>query len=182
MKFKRLEIADIIEISPEKIKDNRGYFMETFRNDKLNSFLGYSVNFCQENETKSNYGVVRGLHYQIGTSCQAKLVRVTSGAVLDVVVDIRKDSPTFGKYISIELSAENRKMLFIPKGFAHGFMVLRDNTIFSYKVDNYYNPEDERGIIYNDKDLNIDWKISKDRIKLSKKDSNLPPLRKINCL
>ena len=182
MKFKRLEIADIIEISAEKIEDNRGYFMETFRMDKLNSFLGYSVNFCQENETKSNYGIIRGLHYQLGTSCQAKLVRVISGAVLDVVVDIRKDSPTFGKYVSIELSAENRKMLFIPKGFAHGFMVLRDNTIFSYKVDNYYNPEDERGIIYNDKDLNIDWKISKDRIKLSKKDSNLPPLREINFL
>ena len=144
MKFKRLDIPDIILCEPTIHNDERGYFSEIFKQNELESFLGRSVNFCQENETKSSYGVLRGLHYQLNPYSQAKLVRVTEGAVLDVVVDLRKNSSTFGKHIAIELSSDNKKQLFIPEGFAHGFIVLKDETKFLYKINNSYFPESEK--------------------------------------
>ena len=137
MKFKRLQIPDIILCEPIVHKDNRGYFTEFFRKDKLEKYLGYKINFCQANESKSSYGVLRGLHYQINPYAQTKLVKVVSGKILDVVVDLRKDSSTFGKHISVELSAENKKSLFIPKGFAHGFLVLSEYATVNYKLDKY---------------------------------------------
>jgi dTDP-4-dehydrorhamnose 3,5-epimerase len=174
MKFTKLEIPDLILIEPLVYNDDRGYFTETYKQNKLEKFMGRSLNFCQENETKSSYGVLRGLHYQLNPHAQTKLVRVTQGAVLDVVVDLRKDSPNFGKHISVELSEDNKRQLLIPAGFAHGFVVLKDNTKFLYRVDNYYNPESERGIAFNDPELRIDWKLNQNDLKLSIKDSNLP--------
>jgi dTDP-4-dehydrorhamnose 3,5-epimerase len=174
MRFTKLEIPDVILIEPLVYDDDRGYFTETFRQDKLNTFLGYDINFVQENETKSSYGVLRGLHYQNAPYGQTKLVRVNNGAVLDVVVDVRLGSPTFGKHLCIEISAKNKKQLFIPAGFAHGFVVLEDNTNFLYRVDNYYDSKSERGIIFNDKDLGIDWQLSLEDIKLSDKDTKQP--------
>ena len=174
MKFTKLEIPDVILIEPLVYDDDRGYFTETYKQNKLDEYLGRSLNFCQENETKSSYGVLRGLHYQLNPHAQTKLVRVTQGAVLDVVVDLRKDSPNFGKHLSIELSEDNKRQLLIPDGFAHGFVVLKDNTKFLYRVDNYYNPESERGIAFNDPELGIDWKLNQNDLKLSIKDSNLP--------
>lgn len=170
MKFSRAEIPDIVIIEPEIHKDDRGYFYESFRQDKLNDFLGYDVKFCQENESKSSYGVLRGLHYQEPPFAQAKLVKVIQGSVLDVAVDIRKDSPTFGEHISIELNDDNKKQIFIPRGFAHGFITLSDEAVFSYKVDNYYSKENEKNIYYNDSFLTINWKINKDKIITSNKD------------
>jgi len=174
MKFTKLEIPDVILIEPYVYNDDRGYFTETYKQNELDEFLGRSINFCQENETKSSYGVLRGLHYQLNPHAQTKLVRVTQGAVLDVVVDLRKDSPNFGKHLSVELSENNKRQLLIPDGFAHGFVVLKDNTKFLYRVDNYYNLESERGIAFNDPELGIDWKLNQNDLKLSKKDSNLP--------
>ena len=174
MKFTRLEIPDVILCEPHVFGDDRGYFTEAFRQDKLNAFLEYNVNFCQDNESKSSFGVLRGLHYQLAPHAQTKLVRVISGVVLDVAVDIRKGSPTFGKHVSVELSSENKKQLLVPRGFAHGFVVLSEEAIFSYKVDNYYNPESDRGIAFNDKSLGIDWKLSSDKLKLSGKDLKQP--------
>jgi dTDP-4-dehydrorhamnose 3,5-epimerase len=172
MNFTRLEIPDVILCEPITISDDRGYFSETFRQDKLEKFLGFSVNFCQENESKSTFGVLRGLHYQTNPYAQTKLVRVLQGAVLDVSVDLRKDSPTFGKHIAIELSEENKKQIFIPRGFAHGFIVLSNEVILGYKVDNYYHQGSERGIAYNDNSLAIDWKLKPEDIKVSLKDAN----------
>jgi len=174
MKFTKLKIPDIIVCEPEFDFDERGYFVENFRKDELDKFLGYSVSFCQENETSSTYGVIRGLHYQQAPHGQTKLVRVIKGKVIDVVVDVRENSKTFGEHVSIELSDENKKQLFIPVGFAHGFVVLSDKAILNYKVDNYYNFASERGIAYNDKFLNIDWQLSNNKIKLSAKDKNHP--------
>ena len=173
MKFTRLQIRDIILCEPQVNGDHRGYFMESFRQDQLDSFLGFSINFCQDNESKSSYGVLRGLHYQLEPYAQTKLVRVIQGSVLDVVVDIRKGSPTFGEHITIKLSAENKNQLLVPRGFAHGFVVLSEEATFIYKVDNLYSKENERGIIYDDINLQIDWQINFDHIKLSKKDLNL---------
>jgi len=170
MIFTRTDIEDVIIIEPKIYGDSRGYFLETFRQDKLEDFLGYTINFCQDNESKSSKGVLRGLHYQLAPSAQTKLVRVIQGRVLDISVDIRKNSPTFGKYVSVELSAENKKQILIPRGFAHGFVVLEDDTIFAYKVDNYYNPKLDRGIAFDDKDLGIDWKLDKEILNLSDKD------------
>ena len=170
MKFSKAEIPDIIIIEPNIFSDERGYFFESFKGKELNDYLGFEVNFCQDNESKSSYGVLRGLHYQEFPYAQAKLVRVIQGSVLDVAVDIRKDSPTFGKHVAIELNEENKKQLFIPRGFAHGFIVLSKTAIFSYKVDNYYNEESEIGIAFNDPDLMIDWKIDKSDFKISAKD------------
>ncbi|MDC3319540.1 dTDP-4-dehydrorhamnose 3,5-epimerase [Flavobacteriaceae bacterium] len=172
MNFTRLEIPEVILCQPKILSDERGYFSETFRQDKLEEFLGYSVNFCQENESKSSYGVLRGLHYQLTPYAQTKLVRVLQGTVLDVSVDLRKDSPTFGKHIAIELSEENKKQILIPKGFAHGFIVLSNEAILGYKVDNYYHQASERGIAYNDKSLAIDWKLNPKDILVSAKDAN----------
>jgi len=177
MKFSRAEIPDIIIIEPYVIEDKRGYFFESFKQNELNEFLGYDVTFCQDNESKSTYGVLRGLHYQEPPFAQAKLVRVIQGSVLDVAVDIRKDSPTFGKYISIELNDKNKKQLFIPKGFAHGFVVLSKTAVFAYKVDNYYNKESDRGIAFNDPGLGIDWKINNQDLQISLKDKKQPFLK-----
>ena len=182
MQFTRTNISDVIIIEPKVYGDNRGYFVETFRADKLEAFLGFKLNFGQDNESKSSKGVLRGLHYQLPPDAQTKLVRVIQGKVLDVAVDIRKNSPTFGQYVSIELSAENRKQLLIPRGFAHGFVVLEDDTIFAYKVDNYYSPECDRGIAFDDESLNIDWILKKEELKLSEKDTKQPKLNETNDL
>ncbi len=176
MKFIRTNIPDVIIIEPKVHGDERGYFVETYRADKLEAFLGYKINFCQDNESKSSRGVLRGLHYQLHPTAQTKLVRVIQGKVLDVAVDIRKGSPTFGKHVCVELTAENKRQLLVPRGFAHGFVVLEDDTIFAYKVDNYYSPENDRGIAFDDEDLGIDWKISKEELLLSEKDTKQPIL------
>ena len=176
MKFKIQSISDVILIEPTLYGDNRGYFVETHRQDLLEEVVGYKVNFVQDNESKSSKGVLRGLHYQIPPYTQAKLVRAIEGSLLDVVVDIRKSSPTFGQHVAIELTAENKHQIFIPHGFAHGFIVLSDSATFSYKVDNYYSPEHERGIVFDDKNLAINWRIPLKDIELSNKDKSLPSL------
>ena len=182
MQFIRTHIQDVIIIEPKVHGDSRGYFVETFRQDKLEEFLGYQINFCQDNESKSSKGVLRGLHYQLPPHAQTKLVRVIHGRVLDVAVDIRKNSPTFGKYVAVELSGENKKQLLIPRGFAHGFVVLEDDTVFAYKVDNYYSPECDRGIAFDDKNLNIDWILNHNELNLSAKDIKQPKLNETNDL
>ena len=176
MKFIRTEIPDVVIIEPKVHGDERGYFVETFRADKLEEFLGYKINFCQDNESKSSRGVLRGLHYQLHLAAQTKLVRVIKGRVLDIAVDIRKGSPTFSKHVSVELSEENKKQLLVPRGFAHGFVVLEDDTIFAYKVDNYYSPQNDRGIAFDDEALKIDWIVPKEELLLSEKDKIQPKL------
>lgn len=166
-------IKDLLIIEPKVFGDHRGYFFESW-NTKLALSKGISFNPVQHNESSSSYGVVRGLHYQLSPFGQSKLVRVISGNVLDVAVDLRKDSPTFGKHFSVELSGENKKQFLIPKGFAHGFSVLSENAVFSYMCDDYYNPDSERGIVYNDVELNIDWKIPIEKAIISDKDLNNP--------
>ena len=182
MNFIRTNIPDVIIIEPTVHGDHRGYFVETFRADKLEDFLGYKLNFGQDNESKSSKGVLRGLHYQLAPHAQTKLVRVISGRVLDVAVDIRKNSPTFGQHVAVELTADNKKQLLVPRGFAHGFVVLEDDTIFAYKVDNYYSPECDRGIAFNDPALNIDWMLKTEELKLSAKDTTQPKLNETNDL
>ncbi|MCT7508582.1 dTDP-4-dehydrorhamnose 3,5-epimerase [Aliarcobacter cryaerophilus] len=182
MTFTRTAIPDVVIIEPKVHGDSRGYFVETFRQDKLEEFLGYQINFCQDNESKSSKGVLRGLHYQLPPHAQTKLVRVISGRVLDVAVDIRKNSPTFGKYVAVELSGENKKQLLIPRGFAHGFVVLEDDTVFAYKVDNYYSPQCDRGIAFDDENLNIDWILNHNELNLSAKDTKQPKLNETNDL
>ncbi len=177
MKFTRTKIPDVVIVEPLVHGDDRGYFVETFREDKLEEFLGFKLNFTQDNESKSSYGVLRGLHYQLPPFSQTKLVRVIDGSVLDVAVDIRKGSPTFGKYVSVELTSENKKQLFVPRGFAHGFVVLSDSAIFAYKVDNYYSLECDRGIAFDDKSIGIDWKIERGELQLSDKDTKQPLLK-----
>jgi len=174
MKFTKLKISGLVICEPSVNFDDRGSFYESFRLDHLVEFLGYQISFCQENEVKSSYGVVRGLHYQQAPYGQAKLVRVSKGKVLDVAVDIRKGSKTFGKHVSIVLSAENKKQFLIPAGFAHGYLALEDDTIFNYKVDNYYNPKYERGIAFDDSDININWGLDREELKLSKNDVGQP--------
>ncbi|MCF6168498.1 dTDP-4-dehydrorhamnose 3,5-epimerase [Lutibacter sp.] len=174
MKFIKTEIPDVVLCKPTVFNDERGYFFESFKKDEFENFIGYSVNFCQDNEAKSTKGVLRGLHYQLPPFAQAKLVRVVKGSVLDIVVDIRKKSPTYGKHIAVEISEENKYQLFIPKGFAHGYVVLSNEAIFTYKVDNYYNRETERGIIYNDNFLGIDWKLPANKLIISAKDKQQP--------
>ena len=177
MKFTRTTINDVIICEPDIRGDQRGYFVETFRLDKLEEFLGFNINFCQDNESKSSMGVLRGLHYQLAPYAQTKLIRVVKGKVLDVVVDIRIDSPTYSEYVAVELSGENKKQLFVPRGFAHGYVVLSEEAIVAYKADNYYHPESDRGIAYDDKTLGIDWKIANNRLQLSLKDTNQPLFR-----
>ena len=176
MQFKRTKIEDVIIIEPAVHGDERGYFVETFRQDKLEEFLGFKVTFCQDNESKSSRGVLRGLHYQLAPAAQTKLVRVIKGKVLDVAVDIRKGSPTFGQYVAVELSEENKRQLFVPRGFAHAFVVLEDDTVFAYKVDNYYSPQNDRGISFSDPAIGIDWEIKESELKLSDKDTKQPKL------
>ena len=177
MKFIPQTIPDVLLIEPKVYSDERGYFVETFRQDLLDKALGYKVNFTQDNESKSTLkGVLRGLHFQSPPFTQNKLVRVVKGEVLDVAVDIRRNSPTFGKYVSVELSEKNKKQLFVPRGFAHGFIVLSEGAIFAYKVDAYYSAEHEEGVAYNDKDIDIDWRFLEKEIILSKADQNYPNL------
>jgi len=171
-------IPDVLLIEPTVHGDSRGYFMESFRQDILNDFLGYEVNFVQDNESKSAKGVLRGLHYQLPPYAQAKLVRVIEGRVLDVAVDIRQSSPTFGQYVSKELSSDNHHQLFIPRGFAHGFVVLSESAVFAYKVDNYYSPNDDRGVAFDDPEIGIDWVLKSDELQLSDKDKSHPVLSK----
>jgi len=182
MNFLRMEIEDVVLIEPKVLGDDRGYFVETFRADKLEEFLEYRINFCQDNESKSKKGVLRGLHYQLAPFAQTKLVRVIKGKVLDVAVDIRVGSPTFGKHVAVELSGENKRQLLVPRGFAHGFVVLEDDTVFAYKVDNYYSPESDRGILFSDESLGIDWKLSEDELLLSDKDRVQPNLNETDEL
>jgi dTDP-4-dehydrorhamnose 3,5-epimerase len=182
MNFIRTEIEDVVIVEPLVHGDERGYFVETFRADKLEAFLGYKINFCQDNESKSSRGVLRGLHYQLAPAAQTKLVRVIQGRVLDVAVDIRKGSPTFGKHVAVELSAENKRQLLVPRGFAHGFVVLEDDTIFAYKVDNYYSPSNDRGVAFDDEELGIDWLIDKQELNLSAKDKVQPKLSQTDDL
>ena len=176
MTVKETKLKGCFIFEPKIFEDSRGYFFESFNKETFNKLIGENINFIQDNESYSSKGVLRGLHYQTGKYAQAKLVRVIKGKVLDIAVDIRKDSPTFGEHVSLELSEDNKLQLFIPRGFAHGFIVLSDNAIFSYKCDNFYNKESEGGIIYNDKDLNIDWVLSESEYIVSEKDMLLKPL------
>ncbi len=165
-------------LEPTVFNDERGYFMESFNKERFNSLIGKTVDFVQDNQSFSTKGVVRALHYQVGEHAQAKLVRVLSGKVLDVAVDLRKGSPTFGEHIAVELNYENKKQLFIPRGFAHGFVVLSKTAEFFYKCDNYYNKESEGGIIFSDPSLNIDWMLPHEQLIISEKDLVLPTLDK----
>ncbi len=173
MEFIHTEIKDCFIIKSTVFEDNRGYFFESFNEQKFNQLAGLNIHFVQDNQAKSNRGILRGLHYQKGEHAQAKLVRVLQGKVIDVAVDLRKDSPTYLQHIAVELSAENNLQLFIPRGFAHGYSVLEDNTIFFYKCDNYYNKASESGIFYADPKLNINWQLNEDEIILSEKDKLL---------
>lgn len=174
MEFIKQSIPEVMLIKPQVFGDERGYFVETFRQDEFEATLGYQVKFCQDNESRSSKGVLRGLHFQKPPHAQSKLVRVIEGEVLDVAVDIRKGSPTYGQYVSVILSAENKHQLFVPRGFAHGFVVLSDTAIFAYKVDNYYAPESDAGLAFDDEKINVDWNIDKMLLKLSVKDSKQP--------
>lgn len=178
MKFEETKLKGCYVIEPKIFGDDRGYFFESFNKEKFKELTGIEIEFVQDNEAFSNRGVLRGLHYQKGEYAQAKLVRVVKGKVLDVVVDVRPDSETFGKSFSCVLSEENKKQLFVPRGFAHGYSVLEDNTVFVYKCDNYYQPKAEAGILYNDPALKIDWMLNDDEVLLSEKDAILPILRR----
>jgi len=169
----RTEIKDCFIIKPTVFSDNRGYFFESFNEQKFNQITGLEIHFVQDNQAKSDRGILRGLHFQNGEHAQAKLVRVLQGKVIDVAVDLRKDSPTYLQHVAVELSAENNLQLFVPRGFAHGYSVLEDNTIFCYKCDNYYNKEAEGGVFYADPKLNINWQLNEDEIILSEKDKHL---------
>ena len=176
MNFTRTSIPDVIVVEPKVHGDERGYFVETFRQDKFEEFAGFKINFIQDNESRSHKGVLRGLHYQLAPFAQSKLVRVIDGKVLDVAVDIRVGSPTFGEHVAVELSGKNKKQMFIPRGFAHGFVVLSETCTFAYKVDNYYSPECDRGIAFDDEELKIDWKLPLEELHLSAKDTKQPKL------
>ncbi|EJX01531.1 dTDP-4-dehydrorhamnose 3,5-epimerase [gut metagenome] len=170
MNYIQTEIDGVWVIEPKVFQDARGYFMEAFKEEEFNSHIG-EVHFVQDNESMSSFGVLRGLHYQKGEFSQAKLVRVIRGKVLDVAVDLRQSSPTFGRYVSVELSDENKRQFFIPRGFAHGFLVLSDEAIFTYKVDNVYAPQAEASIRFDDQAIGIEWPVAAEQLLLSEKDS-----------
>ena len=170
MKFISTDISGLVIIEPNVFEDSRGYFFESY-NQKFEEAIG-KINFLQDNESKSSRGVLRGLHFQNNPYAQSKLVRCISGEILDVTVDIRKNSPTYGKHVSVILSGENKRQLFIPRGFAHGFLVISDTATFAYKVDNLYAPNYESGIMWNDKDLKINWGLEKSEVTLSQKDKS----------
>ena len=172
MKFIKTAIPDVYIVEPSVFGDDRGYFLESFNLDKFEENV-FPIKFVQDNESKSSKGVLRGLHFQKPPFNQAKLVRCIEGKVMDVAVDIRKGSPTYGKHVSVELSGENKRQLFVPRGFAHGFSVLSETAVFAYKVDNIYAPEFDSGIRYDDKELNIDWGLTGQEVRLSVKDENL---------
>lgn len=179
MEVVKTEIEDVLLIKPRVFGDARGYFFESFNAREFAEKTGIQVNFVQDNESMSHYGVLRGLHYQQPPYAQSKLVRVVKGCVLDVAVDIRKGSPTFGHYVAVELSADNHHQFYLPKGIAHGFSVLSDEVIFQYKCDEFYEPQSEGAIAWDDPDLNIDWKLPVDKILLSEKDRHHPCLHDI---
>lgn len=174
MSFIETKLKGCYIIESKLFDDERGYFFESFNQEHFYKEIGQKINFVQDNQSLSKYGVIRALHYQVGDYAQAKLVRVLNGTVLDVAVDLRKGSPTFGEHVAVELSHENKKQLFIPRGFGHGFAVLSDTAEFFYKCDNYYKKEAEGGIVYNDPTLNIDWKLAANEVKVSEKDKTLP--------
>jgi dTDP-4-dehydrorhamnose 3,5-epimerase len=179
MRVEETKLKGCFIIHDTVFADSRGYFFESFNKQKFDSLTGTNTNFVQDNQSKSTRGVLRGLHFQQGEYAQAKLVRVIEGSVLDVAVDLRKESPTFGEYVALELTAENHLQFFIPRGFGHGFVVLSETATFFYKCDNFYNKASEGGLIYNDTALNIDWKIDSSELLLSEKDSILPTLNEI---
>ena len=176
MEYIETDIKGVYVIEPRVFNDARGYFMETWKQAEFEEYIG-KVQFIQDNESKSSYGVLRGLHYQKGDASQAKLVRVIKGRVLDVAVDIRRSSPTFGKHVMVELSEDNKRQFYIPRGFAHGFLVLSDEAIFIYKVDNSYAPQQDAGIRWNDPELGIEWPIDPKDVQTSEKDLRLPLLK-----
>jgi dTDP-4-dehydrorhamnose 3,5-epimerase len=179
MKFIKTEISDVYIIEPTVFGDSRGYFLESFNLEKFEENV-YLIKFVQDNESKSSKGVLRGLHFQKPPFNQAKLVRCIEGRVIDVAVDIRKGSPTYGQHVAIELTGENKRQLFVPRGFAHGFVVLSESATFAYKVDNSYAPEYDSGIKYDDSDLNINWGLTENEVQLSVKDKNLPAFKDLN--
>ncbi len=178
MLYIETEIPGLWIIEPKVFTDSRGYFMEAFKKEMFEKHIG-TVNFIQDNESKSSFGVLRGLHLQKGDYAQAKLVRVIKGSVLDVAVDVRKDSKTFGKYVAVELSEENKKQFFISRGFAHGFLVTSEEAIFTYKVDNIYSPENELSVLYSDPDIGIEWGLDEKQLILSEKDKNAKKLKEV---
>ena len=175
MEVIKTEIEGVVIIEPRIFKDERGYFYESFSQREFEEKVCKTV-FVQDNQSKSSYGVLRGLHFQKPPYCQSKLVRCIKGAVLDVAVDIRKGSPTFGKYVAVELTEDNHRQFFVPRGFAHGFAVLSDEAVFQYKCDNFYNKESEGSVAWNDESLAIDWKIDMNKVILSEKDKQSKPL------
>lgn len=177
MKIKETPLKDCFIVEPNVFKDERGSFAETFNLKVFRELTGVERPFVQDNQSLSGYGVLRGLHYQKGEMAQAKLVRVARGRVIDVAVDLRTDSPTFGEHYSVELSGDNFRQLYVPRGFAHGFVVLEDHTLFSYKCDNYYDRSSEGGIIYNDATLSIDWHLASKDLIISEKDQKLPSFK-----
>lgn len=179
MKAVETKLKGCFLLEPEVYPDERGYFFESFNEEAFCRAIGREIRFVQDNQSYSKRGVIRALHYQNGNHAQAKLVRVLSGKVLDVAVDLRKESKTFGEHITVELSGENRKQLFIPRGFAHGFAVLSEGATFFYKCDNYYHAASEGGILFNDADLHIDWKLPQEEIVLSDKDRGLPGFKEL---
>ena len=181
MEVIKTNIEGVVIIEPRIFKDDRGYFFESFSQREFEEKV-CKTTFVQDNESKSSYGVLRGLHFQKPPFAQSKLVRVIKGAVLDVAVDIRKGSPTFGQYVSVELTGDNHRQFFIPRGFAHGFSVLSEEVIFQYKCDNFYSPQSEGAIAWNDPDLNIDWRIPVEEVILSEKDSKHPKLKDLQCV
>lgn len=181
MKIRQTGISGLIVIEPDVFGDSRGYFMESFSCRKFMELTGIDVDFVQDNESKSSYGVLRGLHFQRPPHAQSKLVRVVSGRVLDVAVDLRAGSPTYGKHYALELTGENHLQMFIPKGFAHGFAVLSDEAVFQYKCDEYYAPQSEGGVAWDDPDLAIDWQIPLEDVRLSEKDRNNPEFKALKA-
>jgi dTDP-4-dehydrorhamnose 3,5-epimerase len=179
MKYIKTYIPEVVIIEPRLFGDARGYFLESFNKKTFEENIG-EVNFVQDNESKSSKGVLRGLHFQKPPFAQAKLVRCIEGCVLDVAVDIRKGSPTYGKHVSVELSGKNKRQLFVPRGFAHGFSVLSENAVFAYKVDNRYAPESDSGIRYDDKELNINWGLKEEDVQLSPKDNELESFKDLD--
>ena len=180
MQVSKTRLKDCLILEPRVFGDERGYFLESYNKGKFDKLIGRSVDFIQDNEAKSSKGVLRGLHFQLPPFNQAKLVRVTEGEVLDVVVDLRKSSSTYLQHETIILSSENKKQLFVPRGFAHGYVVLSKTAVFAYKVDNQYAPEYDSGIIWNDSDLGIDWNIHQQELIISEKDKNLQTLAEFN--
>ena len=179
MQIEKTKLAGCVVVTPKTHTDDRGYFMESYRRSWMDSLTDFSGDFVQDNQSLSHYGTIRGLHFQVGENAQSKLLRVLQGSILDVVVDLRQDSPTYGEHISVELSDENNHQLWVPKGFAHGFSVLSETALVCYKCDAYYNKDGDYGIHPLDETLNIDWKIPKALQLLSEKDSGLPKFKEI---